>query len=74
MKMSEKENNPVGDSLLTLDNVAELLSVTKRTVYRLIAKGELAKSHKVGHSVRFFVSDVSAYFEGLKGKRGETCV
>ena len=65
------DNNPVGDSLLTLDKVAELLSVTKRTVYRLIAKGELAKPRKVGHSVRFFVSDVTAYFERLKGERGE---
>mgnify|MGYP001361136324 CR=1 FL=1 len=64
-------DNPVGDSLLTLDKVAELLSVTKRTVYRLIAKGEFAKPHKVGHSVRFFVSDVTAYFEKLKGQRGE---
>jgi excisionase family DNA binding protein len=67
------ENNPVGDSLLTLEKVAGLLSVTKRTVYRLIAKGELAKPHKVGHSVRFFVSDISAYFEKLKGKHGGMC-
>jgi len=65
------ENNPVGDCMLTLDKVAELLSVTKRTVYRLIAKGELAMPHKIGHSVRFFVSDVTAYFEKLKGQRGE---
>lgn len=69
MKMDN--SNPVGDRLITLDNVAELLSVTKRTVYRLIAKGELAKPHKVGHSVRFFASEVEAYYEKLKDRRGE---
>lgn len=69
----KQESDIVGDRMLTLDKVAELLSVTKRTVYRLIAKGELSKPHKVGHSVRFFVSDVSTYFERLKHQRGEVC-
>lgn len=67
------ESDTVGDRMLTLDSVAELLSVTKRTVYRLVAKGELPKPIKVGHSVRLCVSDVQAYFERLKQQRGEVC-
>jgi len=63
------ENDTVSERLITLDKVAELLSVTKRTVYRLIAKGDLPQPLKVGHSVRLSVSDVTEYFERLKLQR-----
>ena len=67
------ENDTVSERLITLDKVAELLSVTKRTVYRLIAKGDLPQPLKVGHSVRLSVSDVTEYFERLKLQRREGC-
>jgi len=67
------ENDTVSERLITLDKVAELLSVTKRTVYRLIAKGDLPQPLKVGHSVRLSVSDVAEYFERLKLQRREGC-
>jgi len=61
----------VGDKLISLDVVAEKLSVTKRTVYRLIQRGDLPRAVKVGHGVRLYVSDVSSFFERLRMQRGE---
>ena len=61
----------VGDKLISLDVVADKLSVTKRTVYRLIQRGDLPRAVKVGHGVRLYVSDVSSFFERLKMQRGE---
>ena len=63
------ENDAVTERLLTLGKVADTLGVNKRTVYRLIAKGDLPQPLKVGHSVRLSVSDVTEYFERLKLQR-----
>ena len=52
--------------LLDYKEVALLLDVSLRTVYRLVDMGEL-QAVKVRGSVRLTVSDVVAYFERLKG-------
>jgi excisionase family DNA binding protein len=52
--------------LLDYKEVALLLDVSLRTVYRLVDMGEL-QSVKVRGSVRLMVSDVVAYLERLKG-------
>ena len=52
--------------LLDYKEVALLLDVSLRTVYRLVNMGEL-QSVKVRGSVRLTVSDVVAYLERLKG-------
>lgn len=52
--------------LLDYKEVALLLDVSLRTVYRLVDMGEL-QSVKVRGSVRLTVSDVVAYLERLKG-------
>jgi excisionase family DNA binding protein len=64
-------NENMSDKLIPLDAVAEMLSVTKRTVYRLIQRGDLPRAVKVGHGVRLYVSDVLSFFERLKLQRGE---
>ena len=61
----------VDDSMIDLKEFAALCRVNIRTVYRLIAKKELPQPLKVGHSVRFFKSDVVDYFERLKRQRQE---
>jgi len=63
-------NENMSDKLIPLDAVAEMLSVTKRTVYRLMQRGDLPRAVKVGHGVRLYVSDVSSFFERLKLQRG----
>jgi len=64
----ESENKLAGwreRLLLDYKEVALLLDVSLRTVYRLVDMGEL-QSVKVRGSVRLTVSDVVAYFERLK--------
>lgn len=50
----------VEETTLTPQEVADLLKVTKNTVYQLIKRGEL-NSYKVGKKIRIDMSDVEAY-------------
>ena len=63
---SEKK---LSDRFIGLRELAETLDVTTRTVYRMIQSGLIPKPVKVGHSVRFPVSDVESYIERLKQSR-----
>jgi excisionase family DNA binding protein len=46
---------------ITLDRFAELLSVSKRTIMREIARDKCPKPFKVGRSVRFTMQDFETY-------------
>lgn len=70
---SRNDDLSADDSLMTLDTVGRLLSVSKRTVYRLIAEGVLPPVAKVGHSSRLLRSDVEKFFENLRRKRKGYC-
>ena len=51
--MSGGPNPPTGiEHLLTVDEVAEILGVSKRTVVRMIDDGRLKKVKGLGRSVR----------------------
>lgn len=52
--------------LLKVAEVAQLLRVSKMTVYRLIASGEL-RSARVGRSYRLAEDDVNAYLKRGNG-------
>ena len=69
METKRKLSEFINEQLIGLSEFAELLRVTPRTVYRLIQSGQIPKPVKVGHSVRFPVSDVQAYIERLKQER-----
>ena len=51
--------------LLTVRDAAARLQVSERTLWRLIARGELA-IHRVGRSVRIAPSDLGALLEGSR--------
>lgn len=53
------------ERLLKIEHVAELLSVCRRTVHRIIARGELVVV-KVGRSTRIPEESVIAYLERSK--------
>lgn len=53
---------------LTVDEVAEILQVSRNTVYALKNRGELA-SFKVGRKLRFSYTDVQAYIAKSKTSR-----
>lgn len=55
------------EQLMTLEQVAELLQVSTKTILRLIDQGELT-GVKVGRAWRFRTDDVKAYID--KGRSG----
>jgi excisionase family DNA binding protein len=50
-------------TLLTVEGVARYLSCSRRTVERIVARGEL-QPLRVGTRRRFRVEDIDAYAEG----------
>jgi len=57
------------EQLLTLDDVASRLSLSKRAIYRLIARGSLPKPVKIGGATRLCESDLEQFLETLKAAR-----
>ena len=64
-----EQNNNSKEHLLTLADVGERLSLSKRAVYRLIAKGDLPKPVKLGGATRLYESDLEEFFQTLKSER-----
>jgi excisionase family DNA binding protein len=62
--------NDVPD-LLTLPRAAHRLSVSKRTLERLIASGAFPPPVKIGRSSRVPCADISAYLDQLCSQRGD---
>ena len=50
------------EKMLTVQEAADWLSVTTKTVYNLIERNEL-KAYKVGNRWRFSPDDIRAYLE-----------
>lgn len=59
------------ERLLGLAEVAEMLGLSRRQVYRVIAAGELPRPVKQGSRSVLFLSDVRRYFQRLREQRGE---
>ena len=57
----ETERTPL-EPLLTVGAVCDLLVISKQTLYRLMAAGEL-KPTRVGDRLRFIPADVRDYLE-----------
>jgi DNA binding domain, excisionase family len=54
------------NDLLSAQEVAELLKISRNTVYELIKRGELHSS-RVGKQVRVSCKEVTSYLEGISG-------
>lgn len=59
----------MNDRLLTLREFSSLLSLSTRTIRRLIAKGELPQPVKVGGATRMYLSDADKFLHKLKEGR-----
>ena len=53
------------DILLTFEEAAALLRVSRATLYRLIAGGQLT-GHKVGRGWRFYKTDLHQFIAGQR--------
>lgn len=49
----------------TPEEVAEVLAISKTTVYRLVDKRELP-AHKVGGTLRFPITEINQYLEARR--------
>lgn len=58
------------DRLISLKEAAQILCLSLRAIYRLIANGELPKPVRIGRSSRLYESDLQKYLETLKQQRG----
>jgi predicted DNA-binding transcriptional regulator AlpA len=62
------------DKLIPLSEVADALGgISIRTVWRLVAAGELPKPVRVGREAALFSSEVRAYLSKLKAGRKTEC-
>lgn len=62
------------DRLLDLPELASRLTVSKRSVWRLVASGDLVPPVKIGHSVRWFEADIRTYLDKKRQQRDSTVV
>ncbi len=63
---------PVDDrDLFTLPRAAQKLSISKRTLERLIAGGVFPPPVKIGRSSRVAREDIANYLEQLRRERGD---
>ncbi|MEQ9454559.1 MAG: helix-turn-helix domain-containing protein [Phycisphaeraceae bacterium] len=55
--------------LISLDKAAEILSISKRTLQRLISAGEFPSPVKIGAASRVLVADIERFIERQRGGR-----
>ena len=57
------------EAMLNLRQVAKLLGIVKRSVWRRVADGSLPKPVKIGSAARWFESDIAKYQQRLRDDR-----
>ena len=67
--METKRELDTNDKLLRITAVAEVLDISVRQVWRLIAQDELPRPVRIGRSSKLFVSDLENYMARLKSQR-----
>lgn len=56
-------------SLLRVEEVAVILGISRRTIYRRVSAGELVPPIKIGASTRWCRSDIENWVETLQSER-----
>ena len=57
----------MGIELLDVKDVARLLKLSRRQVWRLRSAGEIPQPIKIGNSVRWNRTDIERWLDSLKG-------
>ena len=60
-----------GDRLLRIKEAADILAISVRALYRLVADGQLPAPVKIGRATRIPRSDIERYINELKGSRAK---
>ena len=56
----------MSETLLTVKQVAEVLQVSRRTIYRLCCESCFPTPVKIGNATRFCSSDLDNYIDAIK--------
>lgn len=60
---------PKAPRLISIAKAAHRLGLSRRTIYRMVDRGELPLPVKVGSSTRFFEEDLDHFLDGLRQQR-----
>jgi excisionase family DNA binding protein len=63
MQDASKEQKMAVDELLTIDEAAQVLGVSRKTLHNKRSQGRGPLSFRVGHRILYRRSDIDAYFE-----------
>lgn len=63
------EDITLGTVLLSVRKVAAMLDLSSRQIWRLVAAQQFPQPVRIGHSSRWFSSEIQAYLEKLKRGR-----
>lgn len=55
--------SPGGDRLISIKEAKQLLSLSPRTIYRLIAAGKFPRPRKIGRKTLFLLSEVDGFMK-----------
>lgn len=69
MKQPQSENPE--RLLLCADGVAKVLSLSKRTIWRMVSAGELPAPVRIGRASRWRRSDLERFVDALQPGNGE---
>lgn len=59
--------------LVDVNEVAAMLKISSRSVWRLVDEGELKPPVKVGRCARWFAADVHTYLDKIRQQRDSKC-
>ena len=59
----------MGDKLISVKQVAETLGRSERQIWRMVQDAELPGPVRMGHSSRWYWSEIEGYLQQLKGQR-----
>ena len=62
MGLNEYKQEGALPRMLSINKVAEVLDVSKKTIYRYVQKGQL-RAYKYGRDLKFKESDIKAFIE-----------
>jgi predicted DNA-binding transcriptional regulator AlpA len=59
----------IGEKLLPVKKVAEVVGLSERQIWRLVAAQDFPQPVRIGHSTRWLWTDIQTYLDNLKRAR-----
>ena len=72
IEQGTQATGPVKTRLVTMKETADILGISIRATYRLVADGQLPPPVKIGRASRMVLTELEEYIEYLKNQRDST--